>query len=269
MKTTSKAVGDRLPCGKVSLKMFQKNHSKALIIAYLDLRSGPKFPKYTFNQTDISNQTNIGLTVVRQYLKELVDEGVLIRKGKSFYKLDRQKMEALYYSVSESDLNASDSDAYSPETDANPSESDTDASESDAIHSSNLHSSKLHTRELQSTATAASQVPELAEKIPTVSGLGSEPLEKVTGFVSGLTARPTTPATDTKRRPSDSGSPKEGESHPQPSLTVPSIEGQAAERKRKEIRGRLHSAWITAGRQGEWPPPDLGEQVERLMWKPF
>src|SRR5437762_2446529 len=120
MKKTVRKVGERFECGMVSLKMFQIPHSKALIIAYLNLRGGIR--KYTFNQTDISNQTNTGKTVVRQYVKELVHEGVLIRKGKSFYKLDRQRMEKLYYEVSESDLNVSDSDACSSENDANESE---------------------------------------------------------------------------------------------------------------------------------------------------
>ena len=229
MKTTAKTGGDRLPCGMVSLKMFHIPHSKALIIAYLNLRSGLK--NYTFNQTDISNQTNIGKTVVRQCVNELADEGVLNRIGKSFYRLDRQKMESLYYNASDSDLNASESDACSSETDANPSESDTDASESDAIHSSSLHSresdsSELHSRGLHHTATTAAQVSELPKIIPTVSGLGREPLQEAIVSVSGLTASVTTPATDPKRRPNDSESPK-GENHSQPSLTVPSIEGPA------------------------------------------
>src|SRR5262245_22234149 len=146
MKTTSKAVGVRLPCGMVSLSMFHIPHSKALVIAYLNLRSGLK--DYTFNQTDISNRTNLGLTVVRQWLKELTAEGVLNRKGKTFYKLDRQKMESLYYNASESDANESDSDAGPSEDDAIISESDAAPSESDAIHSSKLHSSKLHSNKL-------------------------------------------------------------------------------------------------------------------------
>jgi predicted transcriptional regulator len=157
MKTTTKTGGDRIPCGMVSLKMFQMNHSKALIIAYLNLRGGLK--KYTFNQTDISNQTNIGKTVVRQYMKELVDEGVLNRRGKSFYKLNRQKMEELYY------CNVSDSDAYPSENDANVSESDTDASESVAIHSSDLNSRKLDSSKLHTKKNTVPQLPAIAEEL--------------------------------------------------------------------------------------------------------
>lgn len=246
MKNSSKAVSDRLPCGMVSLKMFHVPHSKALIIAYLDLRSGLK--NYTFNQTDISNQTNIGLTVVRQYVKELASEGVLNRKGKSFYKLDRQKMESLYYNASESDAKKS---ATPSENDAKTSESDAAASESDAIHSSNLHSRKLH-----QTETAASEAPELKEEIPTVSGVAIEPLEKVPDSVSGLTARATTPATDPRGRPSDSESPKEGEKHPQPSLTVPAG-------KRFEIVGRLYTKY--SENRWSWPPVDLEEQVAAIF----
>src|SRR5262245_42281728 len=130
MKTSSKAVGDRLPCGMVSLSMFQIPHSKALVIAYLNLRSGLK--DYTFNQTDISNRTNLGLTVVRQWLKELTAEGVLNRKGKSFYELDSQKMESLYYNASDSDANESDSDAGPSEDEAIVSKSNTVTSESNA-----------------------------------------------------------------------------------------------------------------------------------------
>lgn len=159
MNKTTKAVGDRLPCGMVSLKMFQIPKSKALIIAYLNLRS--RLPNFTFNQTDISNQTDIGKTVVRQYMKELENEGVLNRKGKghSFYKLNRQRMDELYYTVSESDLIESDSDTGLSESDTDVSESDTDVSESDAIHSSKPNSRKsdssdLHSSELDSKQTS-------------------------------------------------------------------------------------------------------------------
>jgi hypothetical protein len=138
----------------VSLKMFQIPHSEALIIAYLDLRSGPKFQRYLFNATDVSNQTNIGKTVVRQNLKELVAEGVLKRKGKSFYQLNRQQMEQTYYRhVSESDTDLS-------EVDTDVSESDTEVSESDSIHSSNLHSRKLDSSKLHcSTISGSSGFP--------------------------------------------------------------------------------------------------------------
>ena len=173
----------------ISLKMFRIPHSKALIIAYLNLRGGLK--KYTFNQTDISNQTNIGKTVVRQVLKELVAEGVLNRKRKSFYQLNRQKMEESYYchvsesdadeseidaylteseaavlesAISESDFNVSESDKDVSENDTNVSESDTKVSESDtkvsesdAIHSSNLDSRKIHSSGLHSSRLDSSE----------------------------------------------------------------------------------------------------------------
>lgn len=156
MKITTEAGRDRLPCGMVSLTMFKINHSKAFIIAYLNLRGGLK--NYTFNQTDISKQTTVGKTVVRQYLKELVAEGVLNRKGKSFYKLDRQKMEELYYSaVSESDMDVSESD-----TDI--SESDTQVSESDAIHSNNLNSRKLESSSLDTSENKAPELPAIAKE---------------------------------------------------------------------------------------------------------
>jgi hypothetical protein len=141
MKKTTESGRDRLPCGMVSLTMFKINHSKALIIAYLNLRGG--LNKYTFNWRDISNQTNIGETVVRQCLKELVAEGVLNRMGKSFYKLNHQKMIELYYQTSDSDACVSESEVDASENDANVSESDTKVSESDAIHSSILDSRKL------------------------------------------------------------------------------------------------------------------------------
>lgn len=273
MKKTTRKVGARYEYGRVSLKMFQIPHSKALIIAYLDLRSGLK--KYTFNQTDISNQSDIGKTVVRQYMKELENEGVLNRKGKgqSFYKLNRQRMEELYYTVSESDLIELDSDACLSENDTEVSESDSDVSESDAIHSSSLHSikldskkldpSKLHTNEIVAVATSChdwrqSEAEEqsdatlprslvdrfdkfiLPEKAPTVSGTPPVPLEKLSGTscksldsgtgpeplgkvalgISGQTARETTPATDTERRPPDS-TPVNGQNIHSASLTVP------------------------------------------------
>ena len=140
----------------VSLKMFQINHSKALIIAYLDLRGGLK--KYTFNWRDISNQTNIGRTVVNHYLNELVAEGVLNRKGKSFYKLNRQKMEELYYAK-----DGSDSDFNRSESNINGSENDPNRSESDPIHSSNLNSRILESSSLDSRKldTSGSKEPEL------------------------------------------------------------------------------------------------------------
>jgi hypothetical protein len=162
MKNTTESSRDRLPCGMVSLRMFKINHSKALIIAYLNMRGGLR--SYTFNQTDISNQTNVGKTVVRQYLKELVAEGVLNRKGKSFYKLDRQKMEELYYSadVSESDMHVS-------ENDTDVSESDSEVSESDAIHSSNLNSRKLESSNLDTSKRKASELPSAVKEFLNLS----------------------------------------------------------------------------------------------------
>jgi hypothetical protein len=190
----------------VSLKMFQINHSKALIIAYLDLRSGLKFKNFIFNVTDISNQTNIGKTVVRQYMKELVAEGVLNKKGKALYKLNRQKMKELYYQVSESDaeeseidanlseseaatlesgisesdFNVSESDTDTSETDANVSESDTKVSESDTIHSSNLdsrklHSSELHTSRLDSSGAGTLQA---SESVSSFSSSAQPPVKR-------------------------------------------------------------------------------------------
>jgi hypothetical protein len=234
MKNSNEAVSKRLSCGMVSLKMFKINHSKALIIAYLNLRGGLK--KYTFNVSDISKQTDIGKTVVRQYLKELVAEGVLNRKGMSFYKLNRQKMEELYYlDVSESDLEVSETDNDLSETDTKVSESDTDVSESDSIHSSNLHSRILNSKKLDSsklntsqnlTLTTSGQTcsfslrAQLPDKTLTVSGTGLEPLIKPGLSISGQTTRATTPATDTNRRPIDSELPG-GVEHQQPSPTVP------------------------------------------------
>lgn len=150
MKKSVEAGREHLPCGMISQKMFQINHSKALIIAYLNMRGGLK--KFTFCQTDISNRTNIGKTVARQYLQELVAEGVLNRRGKSFYKLNHQKMEELYYvAESEPDFKVSESDTHLSENDTDLSESDTKVSESDGIHSSKLDSSKLNTRSLESS----------------------------------------------------------------------------------------------------------------------
>ena len=156
MKNTAQTGRDRLPCGMVSLKMFQINHSKAMIIAYLDLRSGLK--NYTFNQQDISNKTTIGKTGVRRCLKELTAEGVLSRKGKSFYKLNLERIKELYYEASESDFNVSFSD-----TDA--SKNDTDVSESDAIHSSKIKSSSLKTSELDSSEANAPELPAIVKEL--------------------------------------------------------------------------------------------------------
>ena len=232
MTNTTKAVGDRLPCGMVSLKMFKIPHSKALIIAYLDLRSGPRMKAYTFNATDISNQTNIGKTVVRQYLKELVAESVLKRKGKSFYQLDRHTMEESYYRhVSESDTDLSESDTNVSETDTNVSESDTDVSESDSIHSSNLHSRKLDSSKLHSTAHLAVQASEQvssfsspaqsATKSLTVSGTPPEPLEKLAPSHSGTSGSSVTlaPETSASKTPPYSEPNKEAVSVGQPTAT--------------------------------------------------
>lgn len=156
MKSTN-TTGKHLPSGMVSLKMFQINHSKALIIAYLNLRGGLK--KYAFNVSDISKKTNIGKTVVRKKMKELEAEGVLNRSGLSFYKLNRQKLEELYYcgEVSEFDKGLSESDNKASENDTHVSETDNDASESDSIHSSNLDSIKLQTNKLDSSSLDSSE----------------------------------------------------------------------------------------------------------------
>ncbi|MGO8678531.1 MAG: winged helix-turn-helix transcriptional regulator [Limisphaerales bacterium] len=157
MTTTAQSGGVHLPCGMVSLKMFQIPHSKALIIAYLDLRKGLK--RFLFNVADISKQTNISKTVVRQYLKELETEGVLKRNGKSFYQLNREEMEnRYYYDVSESDADVSESDTHLSENDTNVSESDTDVSESDSVHSSNLHSSNLDSIKVDSKKLYSSNI---------------------------------------------------------------------------------------------------------------
>ncbi len=109
-------------------------------------------------------------------------------------------------------------------------------------------------------------VPESPDKkIPTVSGTAAEPLEKVSLTISGQTARETTPATDTDRRPSDSVAPKEGQQNPQPSVTVPKIEGNPADRRKKEIEGRLLTKWLNSGKRGPWPPPDLDEQIAKYL----
>ena len=232
MKKTTEAGRKRMPSGLVSLKMFHIPHSKALIIAYLNMRDGLK--KFTFNQTDISNQTNIGKTVVRQYMKELVSEEVLNRKGKSFYKVNRQRMNELYYEATESDLNVSESDMDASESDTVISESDTEVSESDAIHSSNLNTIKLESNSLESsklntsenlavTTTKPASFFSLSapapDKILMVSGTAGKPLEETGLSISDQPAT-TTPAMDTNRRPSDSELP-EGVKHQQPSLTVP------------------------------------------------
>ena len=160
MKQTTESGRDRLPRGMVSLKMFKINHSKALVIAYLNLRSG--LNKYTFNQTDIINQTDIGRTVVRQCLKELVAEGVLNRKGVSFYKLNHEKLEELYYTQdrSENDPSRSDSDTDRSENDLSRSESDPNRSENGAIHSSVLDSSNLDSKSIDSSDLDTSETKE-------------------------------------------------------------------------------------------------------------
>lgn len=189
MKNATETGRERLPCGMVSLKMFQIPHSKALIIAYLNLRGGLK--KFTFNQTDISKQTNIGKTVVRQHLKELVAEGVLNRKGKSFYKLNRQKMEEIYYyGVSDSDSNVSESDMEVSESDTNVSESDTKVSESDAIHSSSLDSSNLDSKKLDSSKIDTSEK-ELHKLPPNAERLLSLPIKEQLAWLDRIEANQT------------------------------------------------------------------------------
>lgn len=106
--------------------------------------------------------------------------------------------------------------------------------------------------------------PETPDKIPTVSGTAAEPLEKMAPSSSGESAG-TTPATDTDRRPSDSVAPKEGQPNPQPSVTVPKIRGNPADRRKKEIEGRLLTQWLNSGKKGPWPPPDLDEQIAKFL----
>ncbi len=184
MKTTTKPNGEHLPCGMISLKMFQIPHSKALIIAYLNLRGGLK--KYTFNRRDISNQTNIGRTVVNECLKELVAEGVLNRKGKSFYKLNRQRMEELYYvnDGSDSDFNGSESDMDGSENGLDRSESDTNVSESDTIHSSDLHSSNLDSSELHTSRLDSSRAETPGTEIDWVKEIQATMRSKDKSFIS-------------------------------------------------------------------------------------
>jgi hypothetical protein len=107
--------------------------------------------------------------------------------------------------------------------------------------------------------------PEAPEKKSTVSGTAAEPLGKVSLAISGQTARETTPATDTDRRPSDSVAPKEGQQNPQPSVTVPKTKETPAQRRRKEIIGQLYTLWLVHGKRGPFPPPDLEEQVAKYM----
>ena len=159
---------------------------------------------YTFNKSDISNQTDIGEHRCSPVFERAGFRRSPDRKGKSFYKLNHQRMEELYYTVSESDLKASESDVRLSESDTDVSESDSDVSESDAIHSRKLHSRKIDSSDLDSSklnttvnlavhpsgqTSSFSSSAQLTNNSPTVSGTSPEPFEKVSLSISGQTAR--------------------------------------------------------------------------------
>ena len=83
------------PYGRISEEMFKLNPSKAIIIAYMDMRKG--IPGWLICVGDIVKTTGFGETQVRKVVKEVLSEGGLKRLGNSFYKVVLPQFNELYY----------------------------------------------------------------------------------------------------------------------------------------------------------------------------
>ena len=95
MKNNTETTSEYQNYGRISLSMMQLPTEQIKIIAYLDMRKGVKH--WSVCSGDIQKTTGLGKNFISRHLKILVEQGVITRIGYSFYKINVEKLDQMYY----------------------------------------------------------------------------------------------------------------------------------------------------------------------------